>query len=264
MQQTAYKGITNLYKDVPYDGGICKFWYIPISEVADIPAINPANQYTFDEPILLNAGSVWRGPVPVANTTLGYTETQEVYSGLPWYKQKVTATAPGNVPQQQVNIDNMAYGKYLIVAKLRAGGFYILIGSKQSPADFDSELTVDGKEATKHKLAFSVESLHKAVVLPSFAGDASGYIYPCDGPPPGGNNETEVILFTAATQQVINWNTTRIAKFGIFPEVECYIQDDTGAYYKSTVQPYIDTPPPSFTTLTFDFAGASTGFIIIK
>lgn len=264
MQQTATQGIKNLYKKLPFEAGICRFWYIPVNEVASVPALNPQTQYSYDQPILLNSGSVWRGPVAVPTSTLGFTESQERYSDLPFYQQKIVGNSPGNAPQQQVNIENMAYGKYLVVAKLRAGGFYVLIGTPNSPADFDAQFTTGNNAEAKHAIAFTAESIQKAIVLPSFDGDASGYIYPCDGVPSGVANDTEIIVFTSQTSQVINWNTTRLNRFGIFPTVECYVQDSTGLYYKHLDQPYADAPPPSFTNLYYEFSGPTTGFIIIK
>jgi len=268
MLQTAYTGIKNLYKGVPYLGGICKFWYIPIDEVDHIPAINPETQYLFAEPEL-KADKVWRGPVPVPDAQLGFTETQDSFAGMPFYKQKVAAQSPGDVPQQRVNLENMAYGQYLVVAKLRAGGFYILLGSMDSPMDFDSEFTTGpgANENAKNKLAFTGESNFKALVIPEFQGDESGYVHPCDGGGGGGGatgNETEIISFADVSSFTVSWTPTRQARFGAFPEVEVYLKDDTDTYYKAAVQPYVDNPPPGFTTMYFNFSGDETGFILIK
>jgi len=269
MQQTAYTGIKNLYKGVPYLGGICKFWYIPVEEVDNIPGINPVNQYLLAEPEL-KADKVWRGPVPVPDAQLGFTETQDSFAGMPFYKQKVQAQAPGDVPQQRVNLENMAYGQYLVVAKLRSGGFYLLLGSLESPMDFDSEFSTGpgSNENAKSKLAFTGESNFKALVIPEFQGDESGWVHPCDGGGGGGGatgNDAEIIEITNESSKTVLWTITRAARFGVFPLVEVYLKDDTNTYYKADVQPYVDGPPNiSFTNMYFNFGGNVTGFILIK
>jgi hypothetical protein len=73
----------------------------------------------------------------------------------------------------------------------------------------------------------------------------------------------ETISFTNQTTIAIPWTAPRIAQFGIFPEVEVYVQDNTGTHYKATVQPYTTQPPATFTQLNIDLPGPSTGFISI-
>ncbi len=267
MQQTAYTGIKNLYKGVPYLGGICKFWYIPVEEVASIPVINPANQYLLAEPEL-KADKVWRGPVPVPDAQLGFTETQDSFAGMPYYKLKLQGQAPGDVPQQRVNIENMAYGQYLVVAKLRAGGFYVLLGSLDSPLDFDAEFTTGpgSGENAKSKIAFTGESNYKALVLTEFQGDESGWVLPCDGGgSSGGGNDAEIIEITDESSKTVAWTIGRAARFGVFPLVEVYLKDDTDTYYKADAQPYVDGPPSGgFANMYFNFGGNVNGFILIK
>ena len=265
MYQTAYTGISNLLKAIPYLGGVCQFWFIPVNEVESIPNIDPVNQYLLAEPVL-KTGKVWRGPVPVPDAQLGFTETQENAAAGPYYKQQLQAQHPGDVPAHRVNLDNMAYGQYLVVAKLRSGGFYVLLGSLDSPLNFDHDFSTGpgSNDDAKTKIAFTGESIYRAPVIPNFAGNDSGFITPCDGPPPSPPNQSEIISFTAQTLVTIDWTPTRISKFGVFPEVECYVLGPDTLYYKAAVQPYIDAAPPSFTQLYFSFSGATTGFILIK
>lgn len=266
MRQTAYKGISNFFKGVPYLGGVCKFWFIPIDEVDSIPVINPATQYLAAEPVL-KAGCVWRGPVPVPDAQLGITETQEYFNGAPFWKTKLQGEPPGDVPQQRVNAGNLAYGQYLCVAKIRAGGFYLLLGTLESPMDFDQEFSTgngNGPANAKRKIGFSTECIDQALVIPHFNGEDSGYSFPCDGSTESPGNLSELVYFDNVDSLSISWTALRQQRYGVFPEVETYIKDDTNAYYKSATQPYVDAPPPGFTVLHFDFGGPSTGFVLIK
>ncbi len=261
-------GVTNIYRRLPYLGGICKWWYVPIQEVDNIPGINPLNQYLLGEPVL-KADKFWRGPVPVPDSQLGFTETQKNDAIGTYYEVKLQAQAPGDAPQARINYDNMAYNRYLVVGKLRAGGFYVLLGSMDSPLDFDN-IHSNGpgsNEAASTKIAFSGESMCRALVIAEFNGDESGYIYPDGVTGPSGSsktNETEIIYITAESSKTITWTPTRMNKFGVFPEVECYLTDEDGALYKAPVQPTINAAPPYFTEMQFDFSGTQTGFISIK
>lgn len=267
MQQTAYKGILNLASGLKYVGGICRFWFIPINDVDSIPAIDPTTQYLLAEPVL-KATKYWHGPVPIPDRQLGYTETQNLGTGGLFYKTKIAGNHPGDNAVSRINLDNLAYGRYLVVAKQRAGGMFLLFGSLESPITFEQDFTAgqQGADDTTHtKIAFTGESIHKAVVLPSFSGSDSD-LDGCHCTPAATGNQAEVISFTGVGSVNFTWTPTRLANFGVFPEVELYIQGPDGLYYKSAIQPYIDAPPPGFTTMYFDFGvGASvTGFILIK
>lgn len=271
MQQSAYTGIKNMYGQVPYLGGICRFWYALVNEVATWPTIDPATQYLTAEPALM-AGATWRGPVPVPDAHLGLTETQENTAAGPSYKQQVKGNSYGDVPVHRVNFDNMAYGQYVLVGKLRAGGFFVLLGSADSPFNFDNDYT-SGNGSTadnaKTQFAFTSESMQRALVMPSFLGQQSGFIVPPPGGGGGGGtpgtNEYELLYFTNVANYQFSWTSGRIAKFGIFPEIELYVTGPDGVYYKSPSQPWIDAAPGAgFTTMYFDFGGPATGFILIK
>ena len=269
MFQTAYKGITNLTRKIPYIGGFCRFWFIPVEEVETIPPIDPLTQYLTAEPVLVT-DKVWRGPVPVPEKTLGFLETQQNGTAGSYFKQSIQGTSPGDYPQHRVNLDNMTYAKFICVGKLRAGGFYLLVGSIDSPLDFDQEFTSGANGSNDNagtKLAFTGESICRALVMPSFDGDQSGGVDPGGGGGgTGGANQTEIIYINNESTKDIAWTPARLAAFGVFPEVECWILDPgTGEYSLSAFQPFIDAPPPAaFTLLSYDFGGNVTGFIVIK
>ena len=77
-------------------------------------------------------------------------------------------------------------------------------------------------------------------------------------------NDLEIINFSGVSTLSLSWTTNRKNRFGQFPVVEVWIIDPTGVYYLTSVQPTLDGPPPSFTTMNFDFGASSTGFVIIK
>ena len=177
MNQTAYTGINNLIKGLPMIGGFCKFWYIPLEEVDAIPPIDPANQ-VLDGTIVLKEGKAWRGPVPVPDKQLGFTENARISKSGVSYEIKVSCQYPGDIPGARVNFDNMAYSKYIIVGKLRATGFYVLIGSLEAGADFSADFdsgSAAGNPAL-NKIAWTHEQINKALVIATFEGDQSGYI----------------------------------------------------------------------------------------
>lgn len=81
-------------------------------------------------------------------------------------------------------------------------------------------------------------------------------------------NNKEQVDITNESTKVISWTPTRRSKFGQFPEVEVYINrtDPTSmvdSCIKTPIQPSIDAAPPAFTTMTFDFGGPVSGFILI-
>jgi len=89
--------------------------------------------------------------------------------------------------------------------------------SLESPLDFDN-LYINGPGAAENahtKVAFTGESLCRALVIQNFLGDDSGLVYPGGGPggaPLPGANETEIIYITAETSKTISWTLTRLNK----------------------------------------------------
>lgn len=177
MNQTAYNGVTNFIKGLPLIGGFCKFWFIPIEEVASMPVINPLNQILKDE-ITLKTGKAWRGPVPVPDDQLGFTENAKTSNSGPSYEIKVGCVYGGDIPAARVNIDNMAYHQYMIVGKLRSTGFYVVIGNPETGADFTGSFDSGNANgnAALNTLTFATEQINKALVLPTFNSRQSGYV----------------------------------------------------------------------------------------
>lgn len=252
---------------MPYDGGLCKFWFIPREEILHIPNISPVDQYLITE-ITLLPGKVWRGPVPVPENEKGLTVTQEISKAGHFYKIKLLCNLPGDLPESDVNLENMPYHEYVIVGKQRAGGFYKVIGNKDEGAFFDQEFNTGGGAPTAanagSKLAFTQEQFYRPLILREFSGDQSNYIFPPNFGGAGTTNDFEIIFINNEANKAVSWTPARQAKFGMFPIVETWLRDATGTYYLAAVQPFIDAPPPGMTLMSFDFGGNVTGFIIIK
>lgn len=177
MNQTSYNGVTNLIKGLPVIGGVCKFWFIPIEEIDQMPVINPTNQVLKTE-IVLKAGKSWRGPVPVPDDQLGFTEVLKNSNSGNYYEIKVAAVYPGDIPAMRVNADNMAYNQYVVVGKLRSTGFFVVIGNKEAGMDFTPDFDSGNANgnAALNNISFTTEQINKALVLPSFNGSESGYV----------------------------------------------------------------------------------------
>lgn len=153
-------------------GGLCKFWFIPMEEVESMPIIDPTSQLLKTD-IILKAGKAWRGPVPVPDKQLGFTENGRIGKSGISYEMKVACQYPGDIPGARVNFENMGYSQYIIVGKLRASGFYVVIGSLEAGADFvpDFDSGSAAGNPALNKIAWTHEQIHKAMVMMRFSGE---------------------------------------------------------------------------------------------
>lgn len=266
MFQTGYKGINGFSSRLPYDGGFCKFWLIAKENIAAFPAIDPATQYLSAEPTL-KAATNWIGPFRVPNSELGFEEAQQVGKAGIFYKQKVSGFHVGDSGTSRVNLENMPYYEYVIAGKLRAGGLYLLLGNNTNGLDYLQTFTTGpGSKAAGTQFTFQAESLNKGLILPAFSGDnvTPPPDYVSD---PGGvigidTNLYEIITFTTETEKTFAWTTERIAKFGVFPEIQVW---STAGAVPVLINVAIDAdhPPPSATLFTV-YTPGTPGFIVIK
>jgi hypothetical protein len=265
MFPAAYTGIQNIKGKLPHLGGICRLWFIDVNDIDFFPPIDPQTDYLSAD-ITLKASKNWIGPIQVPAAQLGFTETLQSSGGFPFYNIKVSCQQSGEVPTQRVNIENLAYGQYIVVGKQRATGAYIVIGNMVSPLNFDTEHSTGPgvNEDMKTKISFSGECIHKALVLPTFIGSTSGFLYTSPGSPASSANDTEIIYVSSEATKQFTWTATRLQRFGAYPIVECWLLDPSGTYYLSNAQPYVDLPAPNFTTMFYDFGGPVTGYIVIK
>lgn len=266
--QTGYSGLNTLYSGLLYDGGFVEWYYIPKEKISVWPALKN-NQELVDEPQLVG-GASWFGPVKVPQSTVGFTEIQDLSPAGPFYKIQVEGIQFGEGRENRVILENMPYHEYIVVGKLRAGGFWILLGNKECGLQFGHKFDT-GKgyfNTTKNELAFSGESIHKGLILPSFELSPStpspGLPEVDPGAPAGdGANQTETIEFTGTGAVVIPWTTDRKAAFGNFPLIQVWFDD--GTHFSLANVPIIcDQAPPLTTSFTIDLTGFGNGFIQIK
>jgi len=76
--------------------------------------------------------------------------------------------------------------------------------------------------------------------------------------------EPEIIPFENEATKTVYWTSNRKQRFGSMPVVQVWLLDENNKYYLSSIQPYFDVAPPSFTQIDFNFSGNATGFILIK
>jgi hypothetical protein len=198
MFQSSFTGIKPLQRNTSYIGGFCRFYYLPVESIATFPRVNGANQQLISEPTLV-AGASWFGPITVPKDRLGFTESMERTKAGPYYKYKLEGTHIGDSIESRVNIENMVFHKYLVVGKVRAGGFYMLIGTVDSPCSFDPDYSTGNGPAdtAKTNIVFSTEHISKAYILPSFDADTLAAGDGSNGNGGNGNmaNQKEIIPF---------------------------------------------------------------------
>lgn len=248
MFSTEYKALQTIGKSYePYIGGITKWWYTPIENLNEFPVINPATQKLISEPVL-KVGKQWYGPVNVPDRQLGWEEQMNRSVAGRFYKQRIQSFFPGNYAGSHINIGNLVAHEVCIVAKLRAGGFFIVLGNDQSGLDLDDS-TSSGSGSTDvpgSKLMFSMDTKDKALVLDTFLGEGS------IPPPIFGINITrsdmETIAFNPIGDTVVEWTGDLIARFGQFPTIEIWAKEAvTGNYYKANIGiDAVGDPPISF------------------
>lgn len=271
MQATGYKGITTLSKGLPYRGGICKWYYTPLENIGLWPAVNPLTQYLTAEPILQN-GATWYGPVHVPNDTLGYSEKLERGRAGISYNTKIEGNYPGDSADSRVNLENMPYHRFAVVAQMRAGGLFLLIGAPEAGLQFATEyLSGEGAtDAAGSKFAFTGNHLYKAFVLPAFAGANTT---PAPGSSGGGSgssggtsgaNDVEIIPFSNQASITIPWTAGRTARFGSYPMLQVWFTDIAATPQLVQVPILVDAAPPLQTNFIIDLTGNANGYVIIK
>jgi hypothetical protein len=171
--QTAYLPIQSLGSvDGSKLGGLCQWWYVPRQFIDSFGDVDPVTQQLLTPPTL-KAGCTWYGPVNVPEKNKGWKQTMERAKAGPWYKQVVTGQILGNDINSHINRTNLAYYEVVVVALLRAGHFFIVLGNQDSGLSLDEETDGGGDQFDTHhtKLSFSGET--EALVLTDFNGITS-------------------------------------------------------------------------------------------
>lgn len=266
--QTGYAGLNTLYSGLLYDGGFVEWYYIPKEKISVWPSLKN-NQELAEEPQLV-FGASWYGPVKVPQSTVGFSETLDRNAAGPFYKILVEGIQFGEGRENRVILENMPYHEFIIVGKLRAGGFWVMIGNKESGLDFGHK-TDNGKgyfNTSKNEIAFSGESIQKALILPSFglapSTPSPGFPGADPGSPSGdSSNQTETIPFSNTDSVLIPWTNDRKNAFGNFPLIQVWF-NDSGYFSIANVPIRCDQAPPLTTSFTIDLTGVGSGFIQIK
>jgi hypothetical protein len=201
MFNTAFKGITTLSRNALFYGGICKWYYAKVEDVVEWPVVNPVTQEYATQPVL-REGAVWYGPVKVPDGSLGLTEVEKEIAAGTYFEIKIELTQPGDERNSRANLRNLGLHRYVAVAKTRAGGMFVVVGSPQSPLKLRREYsTGSGKNGTAGaRLVMATESKDPCIALASFDGVNSlppVFADPETAPPlpPSGSN----ILFGEGT-----------------------------------------------------------------
>lgn len=167
--QTGYNGVQGFSTRLPFDAGICEWFYTPRENINGWPDIDPVTQYLVNEPMLIG-GATWYGPIKVPDNQLGFEETQKIGKAGIFYNQKVSAFHAGDSATSRVNMENMPYHEYVIVAKLRAGHLYVVIGNNEKGLDFNAAFVTGQKKVAGTEISFSTESIYKAYIITEFLG----------------------------------------------------------------------------------------------
>lgn len=252
MNHTGYKDLQFIGKSyAPYIGGIAKWWYTPIENLNGFPAINPENQQLATEPVL-KAGKAWFGPVNVVDRQLGLSEPQTFTAAGPLWKRKVIGFIQGSDIESHINLGNLPFHQVCIVAKVRAGGFFIILGNNNAGLKLTTDYgTGEGQfDMPGTKIAFADECMHRSLVLPSFNGLNND-------PPPswGGGQNTSVmpeeIPLNNSGDTTLSWTPTRLTKYGNLPTIEIWAIDSDvssptyGKYYNANFPIESDGVPPT-------------------
>lgn len=265
MFQTGYLGYTTFSKGLPYNGGFCKWWYIAKEAITSFPAINPVTQYLAAEPAV---SEPWRGPVRVPQDQLGFAETLKRNSIGLYYQEKVSGYYPGVDPASWINLENMAYHEFVIVGKLRAGGMHLVIGNDQYGLILDAAFESAGNASAGTTFSFSGDLLNKALVLPSFTGTnvilPPGTTGTGTTPIPDDMREPEIFPFDQETQITIEWDATRKLRFGAFPVVEVWYNEDGALRLNPNAAITVDAFPPNTTLFTVALNAPGPGIVMIK
>lgn len=267
---TGYKGITTLSTNLPYYGGFCKWYYIPREYILAWPAIDATTQYLAAEPIL-KAQRSWFGPVQVPNDQLGFEEPMTRSGAGIYYKQKVSGFYPGDNGPSRINLENMPYHEYVVVGKQRAGGLFLVLGNDQEGMSFDADYKggTGGKQTAGANFSFTLDSLNKGFILPSFQGintipPVDGGAGGSSGPSAAGVNAKEIIEFNGESVLPIGWTDARKNTFGAFPEIQVWMKrDDNTGYDIARVPISVDKKPPDTTVFTVYLTGPAYGFVVI-
>ncbi|MFC4230580.1 hypothetical protein ACFOW1_01670 [Parasediminibacterium paludis] len=246
-----------------YNGGVIDWYYTFTENINGWPKVDATTGFLATEPQLVS-GASWYGPVSLPNGSTGFVQSTARNKAGNYYKTKFECKMPGFASNNLQNLSNSAGKQFVIVARLRSGNFWVVIGNNKKGLEFDNEAnTAQGaKAAAINKITLSLESAKPLQVLPSFAGINS--IPPISIAPPAPvipRIDYEEIDFNTSGDTVIDLTiNNRIGRFTNYPIIEVYEFD--GTIYRIGNMPIITSGTPP-TSITVQNAGGA-GKIILK
>lgn len=172
LYNNPYKSIKPFKRpDLPAIGGICRFWFTEISNLAAFPYLDPISQtFTFEPP--LKTGAQWFAAL-VPDRSRGWNETQETSTAGTYYKETVEGFLPGNDWENHITLANMAGQQFCIIAKLRSSSKYIILGNQIRGLQLDQAATsgTGAMDTPGTKISFKIDAAYKAPLLDSFSLD---------------------------------------------------------------------------------------------
>lgn len=243
-----------------YLGGVIDWYYTFIENINGWPGVDATTGFLTTEP-QLKSGKTWYGPVSLPNGSTGFVQTTARAKAGNYYKTKFECRMPGFASNNLQNLNNSAGKQFVIVARLRSGNIWVVVGNNKKGLEFDNEANTSqgAKSPAINKITLSMDSAKPLQILPSFAGIAST-------PPitPGTTitvSDMEEIIFNTTGDTVINLAiNNRIARFGHYPIIELWAFDGSN-YYKASIPIVTAGNPP--TSITVQNAGGE-GKIILK
>jgi hypothetical protein len=173
MYPTEYLPLQTIGKNTGDNhGGFCRWWYTTIENILVFPEVDPLTQRLISEPEL-KPGSVWSGPVRVDDRQTGWEQKMAVSKAGPYFKNVVQGAIDGNSITSHINLGNLINHEFIIIGKVRSGGFYIVLGNEEGGLQFSFD-TISGNgamDAAGSKLAFAGDSINNAPVLEEFSFD---------------------------------------------------------------------------------------------
>jgi hypothetical protein len=253
VNNTAYLPLSTIgLTGSTYEGGICKWWYTPIENLDGFPMVDPTSQQLKHSPTL-KINTNWYGPVNIPTYEVGYEEPDAISASGIYYKQKLVGLIPGANSTANINLRNLSQKQLCVVAKLRSGGFYIIMGTNEFGMILSTQFstTIGVKDTPSTKFFLTLDSLNKAMVLPAFFDDNS--IVPQIGDTSttnavGGVPSLEAD-FNVNGDTTIIWTNALAANYGNFPTLEVWSWDsDYNRFYKANLPiDSVGNPPTQFT-----------------
>jgi len=153
-----------------YLGGLSKLWLVPREWLSGFPELDPTSQKLSAEPTLI-AGKNWIGPIDVSDEMKAYEEVTASSAAGVYFKRKVSFGENGQAAANHLNIGNYIGYELCVVALVRSGAYFIVIGNDKAglKLDINAGTGVGPLGMPSTKLVLSDESAFRALILANFS-----------------------------------------------------------------------------------------------